>query len=62
MLENTGTVKKLPECVGIVFVEQCGMSKYSALELKIKRVKDLGKSVVCGVGVASCIIQSVESK
>ena len=26
--------------------EQCGMSKYSALELEIERVKDLGKSVV----------------
>ena len=37
MLEDAETVKKLPEC---------GMSKYSALELEIERVKDLGKSVV----------------
>lgn len=46
MLEDAETVKKLPECDGVVFVEQCGMSKYSALELEIERVKDLGKSVV----------------
>ena len=49
MLEDAETVKKLPECDGVVFVEQCGMSKYSALELEIERVKDLGKSVVGGV-------------
>jgi len=46
MLEDAETVKKLPECDGVVFVEQCGRSKYSALELEIERVKDLGKSVV----------------
>lgn len=60
MLEDAETVKKLPECDGVVFVEQCGMSKYSALELEIERVKDLGEERcgVCGVGVENTNVRT----
>ncbi len=46
MLENVETVRELPECDGVILVEQCGVSKYSAVEAEIEKVLDLEKSVV----------------
>lgn len=46
MLRDVGTLKKLPECDGVVLVETCGVSSYGDIELELEKVKDLGKSVV----------------
>lgn len=46
MLENVETVRELPECDGVILVEQCGVSKYSSVEAEIEKVLDLEKSVV----------------
>ena len=46
MLENVETVRELPECDGVILVEQCGVSKYSAVEAEIEKILDLKKSVV----------------
>ena len=46
MLQDVETVRLLPECDGVVLVEQCGVSKYSAVEGELEKVLDLGKSVV----------------
>lgn len=46
MLEDVKTVQELPECDGVILVEQCGVSKYSAVEAEIEKTNDLGKCVV----------------
>lgn len=46
MLEDVKTVQVLPECDGVILVEQCGVSKYSAVEAEIEKTNDLGKCVV----------------
>ena len=46
MLKDVETLKKLPECDGVVLVEECGVSKYGDIALEIEKVKDLEKSVV----------------
>lgn len=46
MLQDVETIKKLPECDGVVLVEQCMSTKYSTVELEIERTTDLQKSVV----------------
>lgn len=37
------TLKKLPECDGVVLVEQCMDAKYSTVAMEIERVTDLQK-------------------
>lgn len=46
MLQDVETIKKLPECDGVVLVEQCMNTKYSTVELEIERTTDLQKNVV----------------
>ena len=46
MLEDVQTVRELPECDGVILVEQCGVSKYSTVEAEIEKVIDLKKNVV----------------
>ena len=46
MLQDVQTVRELPECDGVILVEQCGVSKYSTVEGELEKVLDLGKSVV----------------
>lgn len=46
LLLNAESLKKLPECDGVVLVEQCGLSKYSSVELELEKIQDLGKKVV----------------
>ena len=46
MLQNADTILKLPECDGVVLVEQCQMSTYQAVELEIEKICDLNKEVV----------------
>jgi len=46
MLKDVDTLKKLPECDGVILVEECGVSKYADIALEIEKVKDLEKSVV----------------
>ncbi|NBH34017.1 hypothetical protein D3Z58_10735 [Clostridiaceae bacterium] len=49
MLQNPETILKLPECDGVVLVEQCQMSTYQAVELEIEKICDLSKEVVGAV-------------
>lgn len=46
ILHNEEGLKRLPECDGIILVEQCGDSLYSEVELEIERASDLQKPVV----------------
>lgn len=46
ILNNVEALRKLPECDGIVLVEQCGESLYSEVELELEKVCDLRKTVV----------------
>lgn len=46
VLHNAEGLRKLPECDGIVLVEQCGRSLYSEIELEIEKACDLQKTVV----------------
>ena len=46
MLEDVETVRELPLCDGVILVEQCETSKYSAIETEIEKIHDLKKSVV----------------
>ncbi|MCI8536093.1 MAG: hypothetical protein HFG68_11120 [Hungatella sp.] len=46
LLNDEEGLKKLPECDGIVLVERCGESLYSAIELEIEKAHDLQKKVV----------------
>ena len=46
MLQDAETLKKLPECDGVVLVEQCMDAKYSTVAMEIERVTDLQKSVI----------------
>lgn len=46
MFEDVETLKKLPECDGVVLVEQCQDSQYSMVGLEMERIMDLKKTVV----------------
>ncbi len=46
LLQDEESLKKLPECDGVILVEQCGNSKYSHVELELEKVRDLEKKVV----------------
>ena len=46
MLKDVETLKKLPECDGVVLVEACGLSKYGDIAQEIEKIRDLDKSVV----------------
>ena len=46
MLKDVDTLKKLPECDGIVLVEECNVSKYGDIALEIEKAKDLDKCVL----------------
>ena len=46
MLEDVDTLKRLPECDGVVLIEQCRDSKYSVVGLEMERITDLQKRVV----------------
>lgn len=49
LLTDTESLKKLPECDGIILVEQCGESLYSNVELEIEKAHDLQKKVIGSV-------------
>lgn len=46
VLHNAQGLRKLPECDGVVLVEQCGKSLYSEVQLEIEKASDLHKPVV----------------
>lgn len=46
LLRNAEGLQILPECDGIILVEQCGESLYGDVELEIEKACDLQKSVV----------------
>lgn len=46
MLQNVETLKMLPECDGVVLVEQCMTAKYSTVEQEIEKTTDLQKNIV----------------
>ncbi len=46
VLRDAQMLRKLPECDGVVLVEQCSRSVYSDVALEIEKVKDLQKAVV----------------
>lgn len=46
ILQNAETLRMLPQCDGVVLVEQCKASTYSDVELEIERIRDLNKDVI----------------
>lgn len=46
MLESAETLKKLPECEGVILVEQTGVSGYSEIAQEIEKVKGMDKPVI----------------
>ena len=46
MLRYADTLGKLPECDGVVLIEQCSDSGYSEVELEIEKIRDLKKDVI----------------
>lgn len=46
LLQDADSLKKLPECDGVILVEQCGKSRYSHVELELEKVRDLEKKVI----------------
>lgn len=46
ILHNADGLRKLPECGGLVLIEQCGESLYSQVALEIEKASDLQKTVV----------------
>lgn len=46
MLEDAETLKKLPECEGVVLVEQTGVSSYGDMTQEIEKIKSMGKAIV----------------
>ena len=46
MLEDAETLKKLPECEGVVLVEQTGVSSYVDMTQEIEKIKSMGKAIV----------------
>ena len=46
MLECAETLKKLPECEGVVLVEQSGVSGYSEMTQEIEKIKSMDKAIV----------------
>lgn len=53
MLECAETLKKLPECEGVVLVEQSGVSGYSEMTQEIEKIKSMDKAIV-GCVVFEC--------
>ena len=53
MLECAETLKKLPECEGVVLVEQSGVSGYSEMTQEIDKIKSMDKAIV-GCVVFEC--------
>ncbi|MCI8664039.1 MAG: hemagglutinin [Hungatella sp.] len=46
LLNDAEGLKKLPECDGVILVEQCGKSLYSNVELEIEKTCDMDKKVI----------------
>ena len=46
LLKDVEGLKKLPECDGVILVEECKTSLYSDVELEIEKARDLQKMVV----------------
>lgn len=46
LLRDAEGLKKLPECDGVILIEQCGKSLYSDVEQEIEKAGDLQKPVV----------------
>ena len=46
LLKDARGLKKLPECDGVILIEQCGKSLYSDVEQEIEKASDLQKLVV----------------
>ncbi len=46
MLQDSELLRKLPECDGVVLVEQCGCSTYSGVKLEAEKIVDLQKKIV----------------
>ena len=46
MLEDAETLRKLPECEGVVLVEQTGISSYADMTLEIEKIRSMGKAIV----------------
>ncbi len=46
MLRDEQTLRELPECDGVVLVEQCGASSYSDVGMEIEKTRDLKKAVI----------------
>ena len=46
MLEDADTLKKLPECEGVVLVEQTGVSSYADMTQEIEKIRSMGKAIV----------------
>ncbi len=46
MLQDAATLRKLPDCDGVVLVEQCGISSYQDISLEVETVVDLDKKII----------------
>lgn len=46
LLQSADAILKLPECDGIVLIEQCGVSAYQAIELELEKISDLKKEIL----------------
>lgn len=46
MLQDSETLKKLPECDGVVLVEQCRRSAYGQVKAEVEKATDLRKPVI----------------
>ena len=46
MLEDAKTLKKLPECDGVILVEQTGVSSYADMTQEIEKIQSMDKPVV----------------
>ena len=53
MLEDAETLRKLPECEGVVLVEQTGVSSYADMTQEIEKIRSMGKVIVGCVVVES---------
>lgn len=46
VLRDAQSLRKLPECDGVVLVEQCAASTYADVALELERARDLQKAVI----------------
>ena len=46
MLESAKTLKMLPECDGVILVEQTGVSSYADMTQEIEKIQSMDKPVV----------------